>query len=936
MKAIIILDVIFLIFSYSISLKPLNSKRNLVEFNQIELKVEEGKLRENEIFINIKQEDNPSPITIGKNGTLYYMTDYNDNETNIFNPSDIEEKTSFQTSFIEKDTSKDYKITCRLWKPNHKNLRLFCKLDESLSISPHSIKINNYTFNYGNHKISINFCLDYNLLNQIEYLPFLYSDEQTINIDDKTESYSLRFNIETYNKEILFLGGNYFNKKKLNCKAQKKELICEIKKEDIIEILPINRGNMYIYYHYQSLGMIDKYPNVLDIKVNIENLQKEKIYVGISKLLDKDIKEDNLVSFETNVTDISNLITEGSQCKMGTNQYTCFLRKDPDKPLLFLCTGFQQGKYSLKGLINEEIILDNINVKYNFRIQPTSNTEEFEVKKNGNFIHLVYPNILDFTKKNQYKIQFLFGKENNNYFKHLRLLPDLEDLKCINITQGFTCDIDSEYVENNLDKYYNLYHSNDLETFKILYEVPPFKVILPKSKTINIKTKKNGIRESIKIGEKGILYFTTNYNDTERNIFDASNIEEKTKFETMIYSYIRSKSIPCRLWKPHNDNLRIICQLNNLDTNNETFLLEPVTFDYNGYTINIFFQNYLLFEKKNYEIPFLYSERQIIEIKDNIESYNLKFNKEIYNNELLYLYGEVNNSFILDKCKINEKELNCEITKQKLEEILIKNNEQFRVKALHDEEGLVKIDGVINITINYNIKVKEDIYIGLTKLLTNVTDIEVPFGFKTNITGIPNINSDIRDNCFFKKFNDNPLLYLCRLNNTQETFKLGNISSEIVLNDLHYKYNFRIQPFEETYNVKKNISFVNIKLLYPEVLDFTSEDTLTITFIMPNIASRYLLFNPNSSYLECKDLVETKKCKISISHFVKKDSGYFYLHYSDYDDNYDDEDDDDEDYDYNHKRIIKKYYGLSPIKVIMPNSIKEIPIEQKDNDKDIY
>ena len=112
MKAIIILDVIFLILSYSISLKPLNSKRNLVEFNQIELKVEEGKLRENEIFINIKQEDNPSPITIGKNGTLYYMTDYNDNETNIFNPSDIEEKTSFQTSFIEKDTSKDYKITC--------------------------------------------------------------------------------------------------------------------------------------------------------------------------------------------------------------------------------------------------------------------------------------------------------------------------------------------------------------------------------------------------------------------------------------------------------------------------------------------------------------------------------------------------------------------------------------------------------------------------------------------------------------------------------------------------------------------------------------------------------------------------------------------------------------------------------------------------------
>ena len=917
MKVIIIFDVIFLVLGYSTSLKSLNTKRNLVEFNQIELKDEGGKLRENEVVINIKKEDNQSPITIGKNGILYYMTDYNDKETNIFNSSDIEEKTSYQTSFTD-ETEKDYNITCRLWKPNHKNLRLFCKLDESLSFGMHPIKINNYTLNYGNHKISINFCLDNNLLDQKEYFPFLYSDEQTINIDDKTDSYSLRFNTEIYNKEMLFLGGDFFNKKMLNCKAQKKELICKIKKEDIIEILPNNGGNMHIYYHKTSFVMIDKFPNVLDITVNIKNLQKERIYVRISKLLDKDIKQDNLVPFETNVSDISNLTTEGSPFKIGTNQCNCFLRKDPDKPLLFLCTGFKQGKYSLKELINEEIKLDNINVKYNFSIQPTNNTEEFEVKEGGNFIHLAYPNILDFSKKNQYNINFLFGKDNKNHFNKLRLLPDLEDLKCVPIKQGFTCTIDSEYVDNNLAKYYNLYNSNDLETFKILYEVPPFKVILPKSKTINIKTKTKDIQESIKIGERGILYFTTNYNDTERKIFDASNIEKETRFETMIYSNKISQSVPCRLWKPHNDNLKIICQLINLDTTTDAFLIEPVTFDYNDHTINIFFQNFFLIEKKKYEIPFLYSDRQIIEIKDNIESYNLKFKIEEYNNELLYLYGEVNNYLILDKCKTNEKELNCEISKQKLEEILVKNNEQFRVKALHDEEDLVKLDGVLNITINYDIKEKEDIYIRINGALTDKADEEVPFGFITNITNIPNINSDIRDNCFFKKFDENPLLYLCRLNKTQETFKFGNISSEMVLNGLHYKYNFRIQPFEETYNVEKNISFVNIKLIYPEVLDFTSEDTLTITFIMPKGVSRYLLFNPDSSSLECKDLVETKKCKISASHFVKKEAGYFYLHYSSDEEN------------------IKKYYGLSPIKVILPKSFIEIPIEQKDNEKYIY
>lgn len=316
---------------------------------------------------------------------------------------------------------------------------------------------------------------------------------------------------------------------------------------------------------------------------------------------------------------------------------------------------------------------------------------------------------------------------------------------------------------------------------------------------------------------------------------------------------------------------------------------------------------------------FLYSDRQTIDIKNDIESYNLKFNVEIYNNELLYLYGEVKNSLILDKCQKNEKELNCKVSKEKLEEILAKNNEQFRVGALHDNAGLVKFIGVLNITINYKIDKKEDIYIGIIGTLTKESDLLVPFGFETNVTNISNLYSDIIDNCYFKKFNDNPLLFLCRLDQTpKEPFSFGNITNEIVLNNLHYKYNFRIQPFEEIYNVTIKETGGIVNLILPEVLDFTAKDTLTISLIMPSPYIPYLWFNPSLTYLECKDLYEVTKCNISVSHFTNLKSGNFYLYYS------------------RNIYVSKKYYGLSPIKVILPNSLVEIPINYEDNKNLIY
>ena len=438
------------------------------------------------------------------------------------------------------------------------------------------------------------------------------------------------------------------------------------------------------------------------------------------------------------------------------------------------------------------------------------------------------------------------------------------------------------------------------------------------SKTVYIKIEEIHFTEKILVGEKGIIYLTTNYNDNKANIFNTSDIEEKTKFETIIYDNLRSNIVYCRLWKPNNENLRVICKYNNFDLT-ESIRMEKVSFNYNEYTINISPNSYFYFDKKYYVIPFLYSDKQIIEIKDNIETYDLKFKIEEYNNELLYLYGELNNSLILDNCQNNENELNCKVTKEKLQGILIKNNEQFRFSALNDNEGLTNFTGVFNITINHNIKEKENIFIGINGTLTDYPEVGVPFGFKTNVTNIPNIISNINNNCYFKKFNDNPLLYLCRIDETfEQPFEFGNLTNELVFNNLHYKYNFRIQPFEEKYSLNLiNFNYKTfIKLITPEILNFSSEDTLTMRFITPSsYHSGNIKLNPNSSsIITCKDLQEMSICNVPVSHFLKEKNGNFNLYYSDN----------------------KRYYDIPQIKVILPNSLVEIPIEEDDNKDNIY
>ena len=166
---------VFLSLAYSKCLKILNPINKFQEFNQIDFKNEKDKLNDSEIKINIEYYVNRETQFVGNKGTLYYITEYNDNEKNIFNSSDIEEKTTFQTYFTEKSTNTNYTITCRLWKPTHGNLRLFCKLKDFFEKNYYGIEIYSYNFTYGNYNIFVKFNLGETSFYQVDHFPFLYS-----------------------------------------------------------------------------------------------------------------------------------------------------------------------------------------------------------------------------------------------------------------------------------------------------------------------------------------------------------------------------------------------------------------------------------------------------------------------------------------------------------------------------------------------------------------------------------------------------------------------------------------------------------------------------------------------------------------------------------------------------------------------------------------
>ena len=407
-------------------------------------------------------------------------------------------------------------------------------------------------------------------------------------------------------------------------------------------------------------------------------------------------------------------------------------------------------------------------------------------------------------------------------------------------------------------------------------------------------------------------------------IFDEYNI-----------SYI----IKCGPWKPDN-TFYIFCKLDeNIKKGNYFFEFKKNenVFNFSGYNINL-----ISFEKRKVikvdkDIIDLYSYPQIINVNENEDIYELKFYILSYNKQTIFR-KTAKNEYIPLNCNKNDDELICIMNKIELvnninrEELRPINKNNMEIFFLNEKGQFEKFNFISSININYFIQSKIDIYVKITKLLTDQIILFSNFGFifyETNITSIPNINTkffylffigtnqNYRFSCGFKSGEFGPVLLLCKklyLLEDGDILYLKEIKNNNPENNINIKYNFIILPTDnnEKINVINNYNIYDyaginaIYKIYPSILNFTLNDSLIIDIHVekPRDVSG-LTFNENNGNLICINLVQIKRCKISKNHFNNMNKEYYYIKY-------------DNNLDFNSKSI--SYY-TNPIRVILPNNI---------------
>ena len=162
----------------------------------------------------------------------------------------------------------------------------------------------------------------------------------------------------------------------------------------------------------------------------------------------------------------------------GEKDIDCSFRKYENTALFLVCWG-KDGVFWLKE-IKEEIILNDINIKYNFRIQPVNNNKKIitDRREEGSFIFYLYPEILDFTKKDILTVDYHI--ENPDSLKGITLNEDAEDLVCETLGREIKrCKVPKSHFNGKGSGYYFTKHTNHLDGKSFSYEAPPIKIILP-------------------------------------------------------------------------------------------------------------------------------------------------------------------------------------------------------------------------------------------------------------------------------------------------------------------------------------------------------------------------------------------------------------------------------------------------------------------------
>ena len=298
---------------------------------------------------------------------------YPDNE-------ELEEKTKFSLSIYNINDKNKYNIKCNLVNAySYYGMNsIFCIFGEDIPVGNYSVNFDNLNLTYNSYTICIT--QDYgpiyvNKTNQ--YIFGLYQfNRQIFTIDNNKDSYELKFNILDYNNERLYIDFNYLYPLD-HCKVERSEIKCNVAKHEFEAIMRENEESFKIYYSRDETTM-ERITFIRNIEVQY-NLQKEDIYLTITKLLEDVGDRYTYIAYETNVTDIQNVFTSCDfNLPFDNGNLGCGFRKYNGSPLLILCYSYYEEKTYVLKEITQEIIVDFLNAKYNFRIQPMNNNEPIQ------------------------------------------------------------------------------------------------------------------------------------------------------------------------------------------------------------------------------------------------------------------------------------------------------------------------------------------------------------------------------------------------------------------------------------------------------------------------------------------------------------------------------------------------------------------------------
>lgn len=227
------------------------------------------------------------------------------------------------------------------------------------------------------------------------------------------------------------------------------------------------------------------------------------------------------------------------------------------------------------------------------------------------------------------------------------------------------------------------------------------------------------------------------------------------------------------------------------------------------------------------------------------------------------------------------------------------------------------------ITIIDNTPKKIDVFIGITKLIENISDHESFIYYETNVTNINKLiisNDYIRldfqnesgetetSSCGLLKHDETPLLIYCSPE-LEGTSWLKEITTEKIYDDIFFKYNFRIQPVKNNEKIiyQRDNKNTFVYWNYPKTLNFVENDTLIVDYgpYNPDYFNG-ITFNPEKGDLSCISWPESVRCTVSKSHFEGKKNGYYYTKQN------------------NHLNGKSTNYYIDPIKVILYDSSKTI------------